>query len=340
LIIDISRFVAEERPYWAELERVVDRLERDPGHRLDVEAAKRFHYLYQRASADLARLITFANEPQTRRYLETLVARAYGEIHETRRKPRLAAMWRWVARTFPQTFRRHARAFGLATLAMLVGSVFGAFAVAVDPEAKLVLMPFPHLQIDPAERVAIEEGHSTDPLAGERTTFSGILMAHNTRVAITTLALGITWGIGTLTVLFYNGVILGAVAGDYVLAGQTIFLLGWLMPHGVVELPAVLIAGQAGFVLASALIGWGDRTPLRGRLRRISADMVTLIFGVALLLVWAGLVEAFISQYHEPVLPYAVKIGFGSVQLLLLALYLGLAGRRAAHQQTEPPATT
>ena len=71
-------------------------------------------------------------------------------------------------------------------------------------------------------------------------------MTHNTQVSIFTLALGMTWGVGTIIMLFYNGVILGAVAVDYIHAGQTKFLLGWLMPHGVVEIPAILIAGQAG----------------------------------------------------------------------------------------------
>jgi uncharacterized membrane protein SpoIIM required for sporulation len=56
-------------------------------------------------------------------------------------------------------------------------------------------------------------------------------------------------------------------------------------------------------VLAAALIGWGDRRGLRARLRAVRPDVVTLVFGVALLLVWAGIVESFLSQYHEPVLP-------------------------------------
>ena len=43
-------------------------------------------------------------------------------------------------------------------------------------------------------------------------------------------------------------------------------------------------------------------------------------------LVWAGIVEAFFSQYHAPVLPYAVKIGFGMLEIVLLTLYLALAG--------------
>jgi len=131
-----------------------------------------------------------------------------------------------------------------------------------------------------------------------------------------------TWGVGTIAMLFYNGVILGAVVGDYALAGQWKFLLGWLLPHGSFEIPAILIAGQGGLVLGGALIGWGRRTALTTRLRQISRDLVTLILGVGVLLVWAGIVEAFLSQYHEPVLPYWAKITFGAVELCLLALFL------------------
>jgi hypothetical protein len=54
---------------------------------------------------------------------------------------------------------------------------------------------------------------------------------------------------------------------------------------------------------------------------------MTLIFGVGLLLVWAGFVESFLSQYHEPVLPYSVKIAFGLTELVLLILFLSRSGR-------------
>jgi uncharacterized membrane protein SpoIIM required for sporulation len=94
-------------------------------------------------------------------------------------------------------------------------------------------------------------------------------MTHNTKVSILTLAMGITWGIGTLVMLFYNGVILGAVALDYMTAGETQFLLGWLLPHGAIEIPAILLAGQCGLILASALIGWGKAIPLRMRFRSV-----------------------------------------------------------------------
>jgi uncharacterized membrane protein SpoIIM required for sporulation len=209
-----------------------------------------------------------------------------------------------------------------------VGGAFGGFVIMVDPAAKDVLLPFSHLHGDPSERVAQEENVKVDRLAGAKTSFSSNLMTHNTKVAIFTLALGLTWGIGTLVMLFYNGVILGAVALDYVMAGETTFLMGWLLPHGAIELPAIILAGQSGLVLAGALIGWGKPISLKMRLRKISADLTTLIFGVAAMLIWAGIVEAFFSQYHEPVLPYEVKIGFGITELALLILFLARSGRR------------
>ncbi len=340
MIIDLQRFLQTERPFWSELESFLGRIEQDPGYRPGLGESKRFHYLYERTAGDLARLVTFASEPELRGYLESLVARAYAEVHESRTRPRRASPWRWFTERFPQTFRRHRRAFWLSVAATLAGCLLGGFAVVLDPDAKSVLLPFPHLQGNPAERVADEERQAESPGVGLKTTFSAVLMTHNTKVAIFTMALGLSWGIGTLVILFYNGVILGAVSIDYLMAGQGGFLAGWLLPHGSVEIPSILIAGQAGFVLASALIGWGRRVSLRSRLRAVVGDLVTLIGGVAVMLFWAGLVEAFFSQYHEPIMPYAVKIAFGLLELTGLILFLTLAGRApppAAVPQEDTP---
>jgi uncharacterized membrane protein SpoIIM required for sporulation len=300
MIIDLQKFITEERLYWSELENELDRLEAKPESRLSLRHLERFHYLYQRASADLARIATFSAEPNTRFYLESLVGRAFGQIHETRGKPYRLRPLHWFFTNFPRAFRKHIRAFWISLLAIMVGAAFGGFTVLIDSNAKQILLPFSHLQGDPSDRVKKEESADADQLRGAKTSFSFLLMTHNTRVAI-----------------------------DYVLAGETPFLLGWLLPHGAIEIPAILLAGQAGIVLAGALIGWGKPISLRMRLRRISNDLMTLILGVALMLVWAGIVEAFFSQYHAPVLPYAIKIGFGAFELIILVLFLGRAGRKS-----------
>ena len=328
MILDLKKFIKDEQPYWDELEGILDELEKGTGRRLDLASLKRFHYLYQRSSADLAKLATFSSEPNMRRYVESLVGRAYGEIHETRKKSHRLAPAHWFFTSFPRTFRKHIRAFGVSLLAMFIGFALGGFAILIDPDAKESLIGFSHLKGDPSERVAKEEDTDKDRLQGRKTSFSSFLMTHNTKVSIFTLALGMTYGIGTIIMLFYNGVILGAIALDYIMAGEAWFLFGWLLPHGSIEIPAILVAGQAGLILAGALIGWGKPLTLRKRLRDVSNDLVTLIFGVAILLVWAGVVEAFFSQYHQPVIPYAVKIGFGAIELFLLTLFLGISGKR------------
>src|SRR6266853_4255845 len=111
MIIDLRRFVASERPHWRELESLLDKLSSDSVFKLSLEQLKHFHYLYERTSADLAKITTFASEPETRRYLESLVARAYGEIHETREKRHRLSLLDWFFQTLPQTFRRQIKAF-------------------------------------------------------------------------------------------------------------------------------------------------------------------------------------------------------------------------------------
>ncbi len=337
MIIDLARFVAAEQPSWDELSAALDGLERDRSLRgragLDLSRAERLHYLYQRAASDLARLATFSAESDLRRSLGALVARAYAEIH-SRGGPAesvggpLGNPWHWLTGTFPRAFRRRVRAFWLALAVTAVGCAFGALALAIDPDARAVTLPFGHADMNPAERVAEEEHDQGKRFAGQHATFSGELMANNIQVSVFALALGLTWGVGSLIVMFSNGVYLGAIILDYLRAGQGVFLAGWLLPHGSVEIPAILVAGQAGLVLGGALVGWGRRVPLRERLRAIRADLVTLIAGVALMLVWAGIIEAFFSQYHAPVLPYSIKITFGAVELVALTLFFAFSGRR------------
>ncbi len=335
MILDLDRFIREENAFWKELEDCLELLERRAEHQMDLAESRRFYYLYRRAASDLARISTFAAEPAIRGYLESLVARAYSEIHETRDKPYRLRPVSWFFETFPQTFRRRARAFQVSLAITLVGILFGAGAIALDPQSKETLMPFSHLQGDPSKRVEREEKQERDFMKGEHSTFAAMLMVNNIRVSILALGLGITWGLGTIVLLFYNGIILGAVALDYIRAGQSVFLAGWLLPHGSIEIPAVLIAGQAGLVLANALVGWGNALSLRERLRAVSGDLVTLIFGVALLLVWAGIVESFLSQYHKPGMLYALKIAFGCLELTLLFAFLFRAG---AHKTPRGPA--
>ena len=105
------------------------------------------------------------------------------------------------------------------------------------------------------------------------------------------------------------------------------FLAGWLLPHGAIEIPAILLGGQAGFVLAGALIGWGERASARRTAARRRARSARHRPGRRGLLVWAGIVEAFVSQYHQPVLPYGAQDRVRILEMAALSIFLARVGR-------------
>ena len=329
MIINLPGFIEAERPYWIELESLLNQLDADSGFQLNLAQTRRFYYLYQRVSSDLARIVTFSSEPEIRRFLESLTARAYSEMHETRDRSLRFSPWRWLVFDFPNVFRKHLAFFWLSFAAMTIGALFGAGILAVNPDLKKYLIPgqFSHLYQTPSKRVKHEETDRNDRLKDLHATFSTSLMAHNIQISMTVMGLGFSYGIGTLLMLFYNGIILGAIALDYSQAGESLFLLGWLLPHGVFEIPAIIIAGQAGLLLGRAVLGRGDRMTLSARFKAIRSDLSILIFGVAVMLIWAGLVESFFSQYHQPVIPYLLKILFGLIELGLLLWFLSSSGK-------------
>ncbi len=325
MIVDLDRFVAVERPHWQALEAALRPYDQDRLYRPSLPESLRLFELYQRSVADLARLEE-ASQTELAEQLSALVGRAYAQVHSSRGTARFRPLY-WLLQTLPNTFRRQIRPFALALLVTLIGCAIGGVLLKLDPNAKTTLLPFSQLMGDPRDRVKQEEKEAGQKHPDSHASFAAQLMTHNTQVAFFSLACGMTWGLGTMILLFYNGIVLGAVSFDYVQAGQAKFLLGWLLPHGVIEIPAILVASQAGLVLASALIGWNSRLSRAERLRAVAGDVLTLAAGAALMLVWAGLIESYVSQYHEPVLPYSAKIAFGLVELAALVCFYAFAGR-------------
>src|SRR5580693_1174621 len=244
--------------------------------------------------------------------------------------------WLKIFTAFPKTFRRHSRYFVLAVLITLLGCAFGGLAVRYDPASVDVLLPADYLR-NPGQRVHEEEqglGRHLDSTQTEA-AFSAQLIRHNIQVALLAAALGVTFGIGTALLLFENGVLLGAVAVHYTQQGFGLFMTAWLLPHGAFEIPSILIAGQAGFYLARLLLRRREDRNMRQSMR----EWLVLIAGLALMLVWAGTMEAFFSQHQAPVLPYGFKVAVGAAELVLLAIYLLLMGRSetGADAPTSPP---
>lgn len=327
MILDLDQFIQREQPFWDELQDAMRRRDLQPDRETSLEEVQRFLYLYRRASADLVKLKTFAGDVEVRAWLENMVARAYSQLHERRAESIRFRPWKWLTETFPETFRRHGKAFMLSTAIFWLGAALGAVIMAWNPELKTQFIPaqFAHTHETPSKRVAREEKQEFDAFEG-RQSFSTHLMVNNVKVTIMAAVFGISYGLLTILVLFSNGLLIGIIGFDYIADGQALFLAAWLLPHGSWELPAIFIGGQAGLVIGRAMFGWGTNLRMRQRLARIRNDILTLLAGAALMLVWAGIVESFLSQYHGPAI-YPWKIAFGVVQCIVLGIYLIFCGR-------------
>jgi uncharacterized membrane protein SpoIIM required for sporulation len=328
VILDLDRFQLQERPRWIALESLLSDFESRPDRLLKPAEAELLQELYAQTAADLNRVTHGALAPELRQYLERLVARAYAELYYAR--PTRSELWqprRWLRlfTAFPEAFRRQSRYFALALLITLLGAALGGLAVHFDPASLDVLLPADYLR-NPGVRVHQEENGQNRHLNSVQTeaAFSAQLITHNIEVSLLAAGLGVTFGIGTALLLFENGLLLGAVAVRYTQRGFELFMTAWLLPHGAFEIPSILIAGQAGFYLARLLLRRREDRDMRQSIR----EWLVLIAGLALMLVWAGLMEAFFSQHHAPVLPYGFKVAVGGAELILLTLYLLLIGRR------------
>jgi uncharacterized membrane protein SpoIIM required for sporulation len=314
----------QRRARWGELEQLLQRAA--PGAaRLSLREAQRLAQLYRWVAADLLHARRADQDVAEATYLEGLTWAAYVAVYGPAPRLRLLGAWRFLRREFPALVRSEARLVALAASLLLAGALCGGAVMSLDQAALSVVVPELHQDQTPLERVR-QEAQRDFFDAGGSAVFSSFLFTHNIQVTFLVFGLGITCGLGTAAVLFWNGIPLGALASQYFASGQGAFFLAWILPHGVLELTVVTIAGAAGFVLARGLLRPGARTR-----RRAFGDeakkAVRLVLGGMPLLVIAGLVEGSFSQLHPPAMPIWVKLLFASTLALATFCYLGLAGR-------------
>ena len=333
--MELADFVESRRPRWAALERLLDKAEAMGLGKLTLDEARTLSRLYRGASSDLLWVRARAASADVSGFLNDLVGRAYALTYPGRR-----ARWQDVAafvlRGFPDLLAREWRVYAASVLVMLSGFGFGWLGMVFDPDAAPYLVPEQHLELDPvkrAEQEAKEDGASVQ----QQAAFSSFLFTHNIQVAFLCFALGVTAGIGTALLLFFNGVLLGSLAWVYASKGMAGWFWAWILPHGIPEISAICLAGAAGFILARGMIAPKGLTRRQAvRLEAVSA--VKVVFGTLALFVLAGFIEGTISQIHPPRLSVAFKIGFALVVGTGVYAYLLSGLWRGGRAATAPAA--
>jgi uncharacterized membrane protein SpoIIM required for sporulation len=313
----IEKFIEARRPRWERLEKLLRSLEMGKGRSLQPSDLPDVGRLYREATADLARLQTFQQEAalpdELLDYLNHLVARAHGQIYRSP-TPGWTRLWSFLHSTFPQTFRATC-SWTLAALAIfLLGCIYGFIAGLID-DTFIPLVAPPHL-------IQQVEGGKVwfDSILAVRPLASSAIMTNNISVTFLAFALGITFGLGTVYIMAFNGLLLGTLAALCHLHGLSVDFWSFVLPHGVIELTAIFIAGGGGLLLGSALIVPGDLSRKEALTQR-GRKAVQLILGCVPLLIFAGVVEGFFSPAH---LPPWIKFLTAALLFVFLLCYLML----------------
>jgi uncharacterized membrane protein SpoIIM required for sporulation len=320
--VNIERFITDRTPVWKQLDDLLARAELTEVTRDELQELVA---LYRRTCSDLNRARSYTANPDVLGYLNQLTGRAYRFIYQAAHDvPVHRAFSTLITKEIPAAFRRERMAIAVAAASMILGTLFGALAVIVDPANGPRLIPGMFFTESPRERVAkIETGKERIDNLDKALVFGASLYTHNIRVAFLAFSLGALTIAGGVLLLFYNGVILGAVATMYILDGVPLFFFAWVGPHGALELPSIVFAGAAGLVAGRAFLMPGQLSRAAS-MRRVLPSVWRIIIGTALTLVLAGLIEGSFSQFSSHTFPYELKITVAALLFISLMTYLFL----------------
>lgn len=314
--MDLRETVGRNRPSWERLEALMAKARSKGLSSLAPEELKELGLLHRKASADLATARTFHGESRLVDYLNDLALRSHNMVYRAPGRS-MGKVLSGLYRSIPAEVQRHRAALAVSAGLFLCGVILGAVGAVLDESVANMVLGSRFVE-------GIRNGDYLHPnLFGlmPRSVSSAGYVTNNISVALNTFAFGIT-GVIPAWLLFLNGNILGIV---FVLCGQYGILgrfLAFVIPHGIIEISAILLAGAGGLTTFDGWLHPGDHSRSRG-LRRGAREGLMITAGAIPALVVAALVEGFISP--SPTIPASLRIGLGvALGVLMWAWLLGV----------------
>jgi uncharacterized membrane protein SpoIIM required for sporulation len=303
------RWIEKRRAHWERLEALVQRAGKGLGA-LDGRELQELGLLYRQTASDLSVVLEDDSRIQLAAYLNQLLGRSHNLLY-LGQLPKASWIVTFYSETYPRVFREALPQTLLATALFLAAALAGWLVTAHDPG-------FAHRMLGPQmmDTIARREMWTQSVVAMKPVAASGIT-TNNLAVAFTMFALGIT-GVGTLWLLVVNGLLIGTVGAATWHAGMALTLWSFVAPHGVLELPAIMIAGASGLDLARGLFFPG-LLPRRASLAQAGGRAVRLLLGTVPILLAAGIIEGFFSATEAPV---TMKFTLAGVLATALAAWL------------------
>lgn len=286
--------------------------------RLDATELDELIALYQRVSTQLSYVRGYYRDPALSEYLTSLVGGANAIVYGS--PPRtVRAIGRFFSITFPAAVWFNRWMIAVATFltfapALAIGTWLAnsdrALSIAVPEEVR-----------DAYLNHQFEDYYSSAP-AGQ---FATKVFVNNVTVGIMAFAAGILLCVVTAFVLANNGANVGIAGALFVNAGASGKFFGLILPHGLLELSAVVIAGAAGLRLGWTVIAPGDRTRATA-LAQEGRRSVVIVMGLVLVFGIAAAIEGFVTGSG---LSTFMRVGIGALVFTLFWSYVALRGRAA-----------
>ncbi|MED1852406.1 stage II sporulation protein M [Brevibacillus borstelensis] len=305
--MNLTSFWQAHKATWAELDRLLEHFQKRPRSIGAVEI-DRLTLLYKKASAHLAYIRTYHPNDEVTRYLNQLVARAHNIAYQ-QQSSSLGQLSRFFWVHLFSLVHKRIWFIGLAGLLFAIGGISGFAAVMVDPLNLYYVLPEGMAaQIDPSR---LGEGHDAinSPL------MSTAIMLNNIKVAFLAFISGITLGVFPVYLLLFNGLLVGALAAVYSQADSSYAFWAYILPHGVIELTAIFIAGGAGLHMGYRLLVPGIYHR-KFQFLQAAKESAQLLLGTMPLFVIAGIIEGYITPSS---LSLEAKYSVAVLTLLALA---------------------
>lgn len=318
--MDLDRFLATNQGIWDRLSVLTASAGRG-ARRLSAQDIDELVRLYQRTSSHLSYARTYYNDPALIAQLTGLVASAGAVVYGTRPKS-LRAIRDFFATTFPAALWHNRRFVAVSAFLFYAPAIaIGAWLSTSDSAVEAVGPP--------ALREAyLDEDFESYYSSSPASEFAAQVTTNNIQVGFLAFGGGVLLCVPTAALLVYNGANLGVPAGLFIAAGQSGKFFGLILPHGLLELTAVVIAGSAGLRLGWSIIDPGDRMR-RDALSEEGRRSVVLVLGLVATFIVAGLIEGFVTGSS---LPTVARVGTGVTVEFAFVLYIVVLGREAARR--------
>jgi uncharacterized membrane protein SpoIIM required for sporulation len=315
--VDIDLFIARNSPSWERLAQLTAQARRGMS-RLEPAEIDELVSLYQRASSHLSHARTAYDDPGLTMRLTMLVSQASGLIYRGRSRPGRAVR-DFFAWRFPAAVYQSGRFLAVSAALLLVPAIAMGVWLANSDEALELSAP------DAVREAYLEEDFEEYYSSDSAVNFATQVTVNNIQVAIQAFAGGIVFCIPTAFVLVFNGLNIGVAGGQFAAVGEQAKFFGLILPHGLLELTAIVIAGAAGLRMGWAIIAPGDRS--RGEALGAEARRsVVIVLGLIVAFAVAGFIEGFITGRGAPT---ALRIAIGVVAEVAFLAWIVIQGRTA-----------